>query len=62
MTLLYKIYPRLQELKKKFDRLGDDYDSALGKYMAKKPKDPGIHEVSFLEYSDTLSRMKYMES
>jgi hypothetical protein len=44
-----------KDLKRKFDRLSDDYDATLSKYMTKKSKDPGINEV----ISVHLWKMKY---
>jgi hypothetical protein len=35
----------LQELRKKFEKSSDDVDSALSRYMSKKPKDPTLQEV-----------------
>lgn len=42
---LYSHLVILQELRKKFEKSSDDVDSALSKYMSKKPKDPTLHEV-----------------
>ncbi|KAI8976987.1 hypothetical protein BDB01DRAFT_802335 [Pilobolus umbonatus] len=36
----------IKELRKKFEKSSDDVDSALSKYMSKKPKDPTLAEVA----------------
>ncbi|CEP10078.1 hypothetical protein [Parasitella parasitica] len=36
----------LKELRKKFEKSSDDVDSALSKYMSKKPKDPTLPEAA----------------
>lgn len=35
----------VQELRKKFEKSSDEVDSALSRYMSKKPKDPTLQEV-----------------
>lgn len=37
---------RMQELRKKFEKSSDDVDSALSRYMSKKPKDPTLQDVT----------------
>lgn len=52
----------LKELRKKFEKSSDDVDSALSKYMSKKPKDPTLSE-SAKELADNrkLFHKSYME-
>lgn len=38
----------IQDLKKRFEKASDDVDTALSKYMSKKPKDPMLGEVMLL--------------
>ncbi|KAH8552778.1 hypothetical protein BGW37DRAFT_271523 [Umbelopsis sp. PMI_123] len=52
----------VKELKKKFERSSDDVDSALAKYMSKKPKDQMIAEASRDLYESRLKfQTDYME-
>ncbi|KAG0750387.1 hypothetical protein G6F62_002301 [Rhizopus arrhizus] len=52
----------LKELRKKFEKSSDDVDSALSKYMSKKPKDPTLQE-SAKELADSrkVFHKTYME-
>lgn len=52
----------IKELKKKFEKSSDDVDSALSRYMSKKPKDPTLQE-SAKELADTRKTFHkvYME-
>ncbi|ORX44005.1 ArfGap-domain-containing protein [Hesseltinella vesiculosa] len=64
------IYP-VKDLKKRFDKASDDVDTALAKYMSKKPKDATLHEAArdlsdarkifhqlYLEYVATLNAIE----
>lgn len=52
----------IKELRKKFEKSSDDVDSALSKYMSKKPKDPTLQE-SAKELADSrkVFHKTYME-
>ncbi|CAO3649885.1 unnamed protein product [Cunninghamella echinulata] len=39
------LYP-IKDLKKRFDKASDDLDTALSRYMSKKPKDPTLPEAA----------------
>ena len=40
-----KLLAFFQELRKKFQKQSDEFDSSLSRYVAKKPKDTNWHEV-----------------
>ncbi|KAI8382451.1 hypothetical protein BD560DRAFT_386641 [Blakeslea trispora] len=52
----------IKELRKKFEKSSDEVDSALSRYMSKKPKDPTLQE-SAKELADTrkIFHKSYME-
>ncbi|KAI8977532.1 hypothetical protein BDF20DRAFT_836323 [Mycotypha africana] len=70
-TFMKNTIAPVKDLKKKFEKSSDDVDSALSKYMSKKPKDPTIHEsakeladsrktfyTAYLEYVSCLNDLE----
>ncbi|KAI9013806.1 hypothetical protein CLU79DRAFT_768786 [Phycomyces nitens] len=65
------IFP-IKELKKRFEKASDEVDSALGRYMSKKPKDPTIIETAkeladarkgfYQVYMEYVSRLNDIEA
>ncbi|KAI8072661.1 hypothetical protein BC940DRAFT_121555 [Gongronella butleri] len=60
-----------KDLKKRFEKASDDVDTALAKYMSKKPKDATLHEAArdlgdarkvfhqlYLEYVSSLNAIE----